>query len=496
MFKENNRYRVAVIGAGFSGLASSASLALNGVEVDVFEKNSQPGGRARNFKAAGFTFDMGPSWYWLPDVFERFFDRFGYSVSDLYDLKRIDPSYRMFFGRNDFHDVPADIPGIYELFELLEPGSSKKLKKFLDDAEYKYNLGVKSVIFKPGLNFFEFVDYRLMKGIYRLDFFRSMTSYIGTTFKNPKLRRILEFPVLFLGSAPSSTPALYSLMNYADMVLGTWYPMGGFYKVIESLVKLNNELGVRIHLSQPVNQLDFTGKSISGIRTSDSFYSSNAVVGSADYEFIERELVPENLQTYSPSYWNGRKMAPSALLFYIGLNKKLKNLIHHNLLFDEDFEKHASEIYEYPQWPKSPAMYISVSSKTDPSVAPQGCENLVVLIPVASGLVDTDEIRSAYYEKVITRLEYITGEPIRDFVVFKRSYAHHDFERDYNAFKGNAYGLANTLSQTAFLKPKMRSRKIKNLFYCGQLTSPGPGVPPSIISGEVAAGLVLKYLKH
>lgn len=480
-----------IIGSGFSGLSAATALAANGFNVDVFEKNEKAGGRARNFSAKGFTFDMGPTWYWMPDIFENFFNTYGHSVSDFYELKRIDPSYRMFFGSNDFFDVPANLDEIYRLFDDVEPGSSAKLRKFLKDAEFKYNIGIKEVIHKPSKSIFEFIEPKIISGVFRLDFFRSISAYISENFHNFKLQKLLEFPVLFLGATPQKTPALYSLMNYADIVLGTWHPMGGMYKVVEAMQQLAESFGVNFHFNEPVLKMDVDGHKVKSLKVNGTGHTTDFVIASGDYHHIEQKLLDEEHRNYSGRYWDKREMAPSALLFYVGVNKKIKNLQHHNLFFDTDFNKHAEQIYESPQWPEDPALYVSCASKTDPSAAPEGFENLIILIPVAPGLSDTDEIKENYFNIAIERIEMLIGETFRDNIIYKRFYGQSDFISDYHSFRGNAYGLANTLKQTAFLKPKMHNRKIKNLFYAGQLTTPGPGVPPTIVSGQVAAKQIM-----
>lgn len=487
--------KVTVIGSGFSGLAASASLAYEGFDVEVFEKNQEPGGRARKFSEGGFTFDMGPTWYWLPDVFEKFFAKFGKSTSDYYELYRLNPSYRMFFGKDNYIDVPANKDELYELFEKLEPGSSKNLKKFLHEAAFKYNLAMHEIIYKPSLTFSEYFNWAIISGVLKVNFFKSIRRYIRSLFKNEKLIRILEFPVIFLGASPANTPALYSMMNHADLTLGTWYPKGGMFKVIDAMVELNKSLGVKFNFNESIRGFAYKHSKVEAVRTTYRTVKTDAVVAGADYHHVDRQLLDEEFKEYTENYWEKRRMAPSALLFYVGLNKKLPGILHHNLFFDSDFEKHAGEIYTKPQWPSHPAFYVSCSSKTDVSSAPPGSENIIILIPVASGLADTEAIKQQYFQSVISRLEFLLGESVSNHIVFSKMYAASDFIEDYNSFKGNAYGLSNTLLQTAFLKPRMRSSKLSNLFYCGQLTVPGPGVPPSIISGEIAANLVTKNLK-
>jgi phytoene desaturase len=488
--------KVSVIGSGFAGLSTATCLAKEGFDVTIFEKNSSAGGRARKFEANGFMFDMGPSWYWMPDVFEKYFNLFNRKASDYYSLVRLDPSYRIYYAKDDYLDIPAGVESLYALFENLERGSGNKLKQFLEEGKYKYDIGINDLVYKPGLSITEFADVNLVKGLFKLHVFQSIAQYVRKFFKEPRIVKLLEFPVLFLGATPENTPALYSLMNYADMALGTWYPMGGMHKVIEGMVAVAQEQGVKFQFNNEVEKFELNSSNIKGLWSNNNFYQSDIIVAGADYHHIEQKLLPKEFRKYDEQYWSKRVMAPSSLLFYVGLNKRIKNLLHHTLFFDEDFSLHAKEIYEDPKWPTRPQFYVSCPSKTDPTVAPEGCENLLILIPVAPGLQDNESIREKYFNIVINRLENIIGEQVKDHIIYKRSYAHNDFISDYNAFKGNAYGLANTLMQTANLKPSIINKKVKNLFYTGQLTVPGPGVPPSIISGQVVAKEVIKKLRN
>jgi len=485
---------VVVIGSGFAGLAAACFLAEAGFAVTVLEKNEGPGGRARQFTTQdGFVFDMGPSWYWMPDVFEQFFAHFGKKTTDYYDLVRLDPSYCVHFGEGNRMDIPANMADLEALFERYEPGSRPKLKRFLTEAAYKYKVGMADFVHKPSHNIWEFADARIGASLFRLQMFTSISRHIRSLFKNEYLIQLLEFPVLFLGATPQKTPALYSLMNYADMSLGTWYPMGGMHKIVEGMVQLATELGVAFRYQAEVTRIEVPNGHATRVHTrSGEVHPADVVVGGADYHHIEQTLLGAADRDYSEKYWASRTLAPSSLLFYLGLNKRLKNVLHHNLFFDADFNLHAQEIYEKPQWPSNPLFYVSVPSVTDPGVAPSGCENVFLLMPVAPALDDPDATRDVYYNVMMERLERLTGQSVRDAVVYKRAYAHANFMQDYHAFKGNAYGLANTLWQTAFLKPRLKSRKVANLYYTGQLTVPGPGVPPSLISGEVVAKEVIK----
>ncbi|MFT3682936.1 MAG: phytoene desaturase family protein [Ferruginibacter sp.] len=489
--------KVVIIGSGFSGLSAACFMAKAGWHVTVLEKHAIPGGRARQLAGSGFTFDMGPSWYWMPDVFERFFESFGKKVSDYYHLKRLDPSYRIYWPQETM-DIPAGYAALQALFEKKEPGSGKLLDRFLKEAAFKYQAGMGKLVYKPGRSLTEFADPAILKNIFRLDVFTSMRHHIQKFFKHPQLAQLLEFPVLFLGALPQDTPALYSLMNYADIKLGTWYPEGGMYSIVKAMHTLAAELGVQFFFNHDVTKIavdkNSCRKVIATAATGHCEFEADAVIGSADYHFIETTLLDEKHRSYSGTYWDKRVMAPGCLLYYVGLNKKLNDLAHHSLFFDTDFETHGNEIYKSKTWPAAPLFYVSATSVTDNAVAPAGCENLFFLIPVAAGLEgDTETLREYYFEKIIARFEQRTGEAIRPHIIYKKTYSTSNFISDYNSFKGNAYGLANTLMQTAVLKPSLQSKKIKNLFYTGQLTVPGPGVPPSLISGEVAATQLVNF---
>jgi len=483
--------KVTIIGSGISSLSAAAFLGKEGYDVTILEKNETIGGRARQFEQNGFTFDMGPSWYWMPDVFEQFYNKFGYTTSDFYELKRLDPSYTVFWEDKTETPIPANEDELFAWFESEEPGSSEQLKKFLSEAKYKYDVGMNDLVFKPSLKVSEFADMRILKGLFKLHLLSSFSKYIRRYFKNEKILSLLEFPVLFLGAMPKDTPALYSLMNYADISLGTWYPMGGMYKFIEAFEKIAKENGAKILTNHEVQGIIYDGKTVTGVKTSQGVFDTDILLSGADYHHTDKSIL-NGKANYNSDYWDKRTMAPSSLLFYLGVNKKIDGLNHHNLFFDEAFELHAREIYKDQKWPTSPLFYASAPSKTDPTVAPEGMENLFLLIPIAPDLKDDEETREKYFHMLMDRLEDRTKTAIRAHIVYKKSFCVSDFKNDYNAFKGNAYGLANTLRQTAYFKPSLKNKNLVNMYYTGQLTVPGPGVPPSIISGEVAAKQIVK----
>ena len=488
--------KIAVIGSGFSGLSAAAYLSAADIDVHVFEKNATAGGRARQLKTdSGYVFDMGPSWYWMPDVFEQFFNDFGYSVADWYDLKLLDPSFELIFDDQKM-SIPADFAQLCHLFESIEKGSSFQLERFMKDARFKYETGMKNLTNMPGLSLMEFADINLIRGAMRLQIFSSFSRHVRKYFSNPKLIALMEFPVLFLGAMPQNTPALYSLMNYAGLKLGTWYPIGGFGKVVESIEQICKKQGTTFHFNSPVQKIIVENDRAEAIVVNDKKIPFDAVIASADYHYVEANLLPENFKNYQESYWEKKTFAPSCLIYFIGISKKIKSLRHHTLFFEKDLFQHSKEIYKDPQWPSNPLFYVGCPSKTDATVAPEGHENLFMLMPIAAGLTDNEALREKYFDIMLNRLENHIGEKLRHAIDFKKSYCINDFISDYHSYKGNAYGLANTLRQTAILKPKIKNKKINNLLYAGQLTVPGPGVPPSLISGKIAASQLIKYLKN
>ncbi len=488
--------RIAVIGAGFSGLSAAAYLGDAGHEVHIFEKNSSAGGRARQFTTpGGYTYDMGPSWYWMPEVFEKFFGDFGYRIEDLYQLDLLDPSFDVVFPGNEKLSVPENYERLREVFEEIEPGSAAKLDKFMEEAQYKYEEGMERLVYMPGISLSEFVDINLIKGALRLQVFSSFSKHVRKYFTDPRLISLMEFPVLFLGAMPQDTPALYSLMNYAGLKLGTWYPQGGFGSVIDAMVRVAKAQGVQIHLDAPVEKIITSENEVKALKVHGEEIRFDAVVAAADYQHVEEQLLPKEFQNYGQKYWENKTFAPSCLIYYLGISERIPELEHHTLFFDEDLFEHSVEIYKDPKWPEKPLFYVCCPSRTDDSVAPEGHENLFLLMPLAPGLKDDEAVREKFFKIMMTRLEKQIGRSISGKIDYKKSYCVSDFITDYNSYKGNAYGLANTLQQTAVLKPKIRNKKLKNLFYAGQLTVPGPGVPPSLISGKISAEQVIKELK-
>mgnify|MGYP005847023455 CR=1 FL=1 len=481
---------IKIIGSGFSALSAACYLAKAGNNVTVYEKNSTIGGRCRQFIKDGFTFDIGPSWYWMPDVFDRFFNDFGKNTHDYYKIKKLSPAYLVYFGVKDFVTIADNLEQIIETFESIEKGSGLKLKIFMDRAKSNYEIAIKNLVYRPGESLLELVTPQTAMKVG--EFLSNISRDVRKEFTNPKLIQILEFPVLFLGAKPSDTPSFYNFMNYADFGLGTWQPENGMYDIVLGMEKLALELGVTIKTNQTVSEIIVTNGIAKGIVVNGMNLEADLVLSGADYHHTET-LLDKQYRQYTEEYWENRTFAPSSLLFYVGFDKKLKNVAHHNLFFDTSFDNHAVEIYDNPQWPKDPLFYANFTSITSANTAPEGCENGFFLIPIAPGIEDTEKLRETYFQKIITRFEQLTDQSVQKNIIFRESFCVNDFVKEYNSYKGNAYGMANTLLQTAALRPKLKSKKVKNLYFTGQLTVPGPGVPPSLISGKLVADLIKKY---
>ncbi|MCF7799048.1 phytoene desaturase [Candidatus Woesearchaeota archaeon] len=483
---------VLLIGAGFGGLATACLLAKEGYKVTVIEQLDQPGGRARLYTEQGFSFDMGPSWYLMPDIFEKFFAQFGKRPEDYLTLTRLDPAYKMYFGKDDVVTIREDLATNKELFERYEKGAGEKLQTYLDAAQYQYQTAMSKFIYKNYTSLKDMLDPKLAKAGLRMRLFASLDKYASRYFSNDRLKKILEYTVVFLGGDPKNTPALYSLMSHVDFNLGVWYPKGGMNALAVALYDLAQELGVTFAFNTSAQHILVEEGKAKGVKTPKKIYKADIVVCNADYHHVEQQLLKPKYQSYTDKYWKSRTVAPSGFVMYLGLNKKIKGLEHHMLFLEEDWQEHFREIFEKPAWPQHPSFYVCCPSKTDKTVAPKGKENIFVLVPVAAGLEDDETKREAYADMILSRMEDVTGEQIKKHIIVQRLFAHNDFIKDYNAFQGTALGLAHTLRQTALFRPRMQNKKVKNLWFVGQYTHPGIGVPMVIIAAEILAQEVAK----
>ncbi|MBK9164935.1 MAG: phytoene desaturase [Acidobacteria bacterium] len=480
--------KVVIIGAGIGGLGTAGLFAKKGYDVTVLEKNEHAGGRANIFEAEGFRFDMGPSWYLAPDLFEHYFELLGERVEDHLDLVRLSPSYRIFFqGDPDTLEIHSDIEKDGRTFDAIEPGSSEMLKKYLAQSEYQYEVATQHFMYKNYDTVFDFFNKRVMTEGQKLSVFSKMHNFVTRFFKSRKLQQVMEYTMVFLGTSPYEAPAIYNLMSHMDFNQGVFYPQGGFYELINALVRVAEKNGAKVRTNAAVAEILVGNGKASGVKLeSGEVVEADIVISNADYQFTETRLLPEKAQTYKKKYWDKKVLAPSAFILYLGVKEKMPQLIHHNLLFSDDWRKNFDEIYKDPKLPNEPSLYVCAPSVTDPGVAPEGKENLFVLVPIASGLEITVERKQEYADHVLERMEREMGlDGLREKIEYMRIYTVDDFLNDYNSFKGTALGLAHTIWQTAIFRPNNRSKKVSNLFYVGAGTNPGIGTQICLISAEL-----------
>lgn len=485
--------KVTIIGGGIGGLATAALLGKQGYTVTLLEKNDKIGGRASVWKEKGFTFDLGPSWYLMPDVFERYFALFDKKPKDFLKLHHLDPHYRVFFDKNDYVDLQKDMKANLALFNTLEPGVSSQIQQYLSVAQTQYNAAIQHILYKNFASVTDFLSPAIAKEGSKLNVFENLDHYVSRFTTSERVKQILEYTIVFLGGSPKNTPAFYSIMSHIDFTLGVFYPMGGIYTIVQALEKLCKEYGVAIKTNEEVQQIIVENNTVTAVRTKRKTYKTDIVISNADYPYTEMHLLPKEAQTYDERYWKKRTLAPSALLIYLGVKGRLKNLQHHNLFFANNWEEHFEQIFKNPQWPDKPSYYVCTPSKTDASVAPAKHENLFVLVPVPAGLDDSDAVRIPYAEKVLSHIEDLIGQKFTKNIIVKKIFSHRDFIERYNAYQGTALGLAHTLKQTAIFRPRMKSKKVKNLYYVGQYTQPGIGMPMCLISAELVAQEVQKH---
>lgn len=489
--------KVVIVGGGIGGLATACLLAKDGFLVTLIEKNKILGGRARKLKLKDFYFDMGPSWYMMPEVFADFFKKFGKKVSEFYQLKKLNVNYRVFFSDGKLIDIYSDLKKNLKTFKKEEENGDIKLKNYLKEAEFIYKIGTKKLVFNDYKNPFSLIEKETLLNIFKFDLLRSFHDLIKSKFKNQYLQKILEFTTVFLGGSPYNTPAFYKLISYADFILGTYYPIGGIYKVIEALEKIAKDHGVLIKTNEEVKKVKIFNDKITKLKTNKSDYSADIVVVNADYHFFETKILPKKYQTYDESYWSKKTMSPAVFLIYFGIKDNLENFQHHNLYFNLSWEEHFNQVFKEKKLPKNPNFYFHIPSKTDKNMAPSGCHSVMILAPIACGLNLTNNQKKDFKEKILNKFAEIGKiKDINKKIIVEKIFTIDDFEKDYHAFQGAAFGLAHTLFQTAIFRPKNFSKKLKNLYYVGQYTNPGVGMPPALISAQIVENLILKNEKN
>lgn len=483
--------RAIVIGAGFSGLATAALLAHDGWSVTVLEKNATVGGRARVLKKQGFTFDMGPSWYLMPEVFERFFSIFGKKTSDFYQLKRLSPSYRVAFADGENLDVTNSTKDTQNWMEKLEPGAGKRFSDFLAVMKKTYQLSTERLVYLDVFSWRDWLNWTHFSTVVKLSmaypFWQSWDSFVARFFKHLKIHQLLTFPAVFLGGSPFNTPALYSILSWADFGKGVWYPVGGMGKIVEALVAIAESQGVTIKTKAEVNTIVVKNGRVTGVRVGKLFLPAEVVVGASDLATLETKLLSPQHQTYPEAFWRKQTMGISAVLLYLGIKKRLKNVLHHTLYFSEKWHENFAAIFKHRQLPTNPSWYASVRSISDRSIVPAGAEELFVLVPIAARTDYSGAELKALADGVISHVEQTFGQTFSSDIVVKQLYTPSHFAADYGAYQGTALGIAHTLRQSLWGRPRGKSRKVAGLYYAGQYTNPGVGVPMALISGQIAA---------
>ncbi|MDG5777512.1 phytoene desaturase family protein [Haloarculaceae archaeon H-GB1-1] len=537
---------VVIVGSGFGGLSTACYLADAGLDVTVVEKNEQLGGRASTLERDGFRFDMGPSWYLMPDVFERFFDHFGKRPSDYYELTHLDPHYRIFFKDGEARrassnraaeprggetprvssnraveprdgevprtsggrttalppnavDVTGDVEQTKALFEAYEPGAGEAFERYLDGAREAYEVGMEHFVYEERPRFRDYADWSVVKNARGLSLLSSMQDHVAGFFDHPKLQQIMQYTLVFLGGSPANTPALYKLMSHVDFNLGVYYPQGGMGRVVDALVDLGTELGVEYHTGAPVTairgergnfRVETTGSASADQNGHGRTFTADVVVSDADYAHTEQELLEPADRQYDADYWTSKTYAPSAFLTYLGVEGELDDLAHHTLVLPSDWDRHFERIFDRPAWPADPAYYLCVPSKTDDGVAPPGHANMFALVPIAPGLDDGPERRQQFRDQLLDDIAANTGVELRDRIVVEEHFSVSEFADRYNSQFGTALGLAHTLRQTGPMRPNRRSSALDGLYFTGSYTTPGIGVPMCLISGEHTADAV------
>lgn len=476
-----------IIGSGFGALGSACILGKAGWKVTILEKNESIGGRATKFSAKGFTFDRGPSWYLMPDVFEHFFSLFDEDVHKHLNLKKLSPSYQIFYkGLNQKVNIYSDLKKDIPTLEAIEEGSGEQLKKYLDVAGYQYEIAKDRFMYKNYDSIRDFMTREVATEGRKLSVLQNMDKYVRKYFKTEQLQKIMQYPLVFLGSSPYNTPAIYNIMSHIDFNMGVFYPQGGIYEITEALVRVAKKYDVTFKTNVAITKIIVEDKKAVGVMADGKEVRGDIVISNADIHHTEQHLLEPGQRVYSEKYWEKRTMAPSALIMYLGVDKQYKSLTHHNLLFSRDWQKNFAEIFDMPQWPDDPSLYVCAPSKTDPSVAPKGSENLFVLVPIAAGLTYTDKQLDKYADRILATMEEEMDLPdLRQHIVFQENFSVKDFKQRYNSYKGTALGLAHTLKQTAIFRPNNTSKKVADLYYVGAGTNPGIGMPVTLISAEL-----------
>lgn len=488
--------RIAIIWSGFWWLSAAIHCAHWWHEVDVYEKNEQVGGRASVLKKNWFRRDMWPSWYLMPDLFEEFFQWFWLERKDFINLTPIDPSYRIYFKDSGKHiDVYKNVERNREAFEEIEPGSTDKLIDYLKISKHQYEVAMKEFVIKNYDSIRDFFTRRMMTEWRKMNVLSNLHNHVKKYFKTDEMQKIMEYPLVFLWTAPSSAPALYNIMTHVDFNGWVWYPDGWIYAIIDALSKIAISKWVNFYLNSPVKEIVVDAWIASWIIVNWELKKYDAIISNADYHFTETKLLDTKRQTFGQSYRDKKIMAPSGFILYLWVKGEVTWLDHHTLIFCKDWAKNFDDIFKDKVAPADPSLYVCCPSKSDKSVAPEGYENLFVLVPFPPGIELRDKEQKAYRDKVLSIIEDEIGDKFTDRIVEEEFFCVKEFKERYNAFQWSALGLAHTLKQTAIFRPNTISKKVKNLFYAWGYTNPWIWMPMCLISWKLAYERVEKLFK-
>ena len=481
---------VVIIGAGYGGMALANLLAKHGCTVHVFEKNAPPGGRIHAIKKDGFTFDLGPSWYLMPEVFSQYYELFDLDVAARLDLIRFTPGYQVFFENHSPIRIQGDTALDEATVEQLEPGAGAAFRKYTTRSTTAYTLAVKHFLYNNFSRLRDVLKWEIVRSAPSMLslVFQTLDSYVSKQFRSLQVKQLLEYHMVFLGSSPFQAPALYSLMSHLDFKSGVYYPKLGMLALADDLYEIGKQLGVIYHFAAPVERIVVQDGVATGVKCVDgSTYTADCVVSNADLHFTETQLLARDHQSFPERYWKKRQPGPGALLISLGIKGSLPSLLHHNLYFVENWRENFADIYETKRVPEHASIYICNPTKTDPALAPSGHENIFVLMPLPAGVDIAADMQQQLMERIIATLGRVVDNPqLKKRVVSAHMFGPQDFSRTFNAWQSNAFGgESHLLKQSVIFRTPNKSRTVKHLYYVGAGTTPGIGLPMCLISAAL-----------
>lgn len=482
--------KVIVIGAGYGGMAIANLLGKAGYSVVVLEKNDEPGGRIAVIKKDGYVFDIGPSWYLMPEVFEQYYSLFDASANERLELIRFTPGYKVFFDDKPEVFIQGDVGKDKAVFEAIEPGAGKKLEDYVRRSSIAYHLAVKQFLYNNFSSPKDLVSWQVIKNAHRMIplALGNLDRYVSRYFKDQRLKQLLEYHMVFLGSSPFQAPAIYTLMSHLDFISGVYYPKRGMLSLVDDMKALGTEYDITYRCATSVKRIVTNDGLSTGVELENGeIIDADIVVSNADLYHTETKLLDETARSFGESYWKKRQPGPGALLVSLGIKGVLPELVHHNLYFVDDWRGNFKAIYEDQSVPSAPSMYVCNPTKTDPFLAPDGNENVFILIPLPAGVSLDDKQEEDIANKAVAQFSKVSGiGDLESRIVTKHIFGPDDFKDRFNAWDYNAFGgESHLLRQSIFMRTPNQSKKIKNLYYVGAGTLPGIGLPMCLIGAEL-----------